>query len=68
MAKPKSKLAQLRRINFLSQKEVAELLNITPMHYSKIERGERGLSLDNAKKLKEIFNVPYIDDLLNDEF
>lgn len=65
MAKPKSKLAQLRRINFFSQREVAEYLGMTQMSYSKIERGERGLSLENAKKLKALFKTSCIDDLLD---
>jgi putative transcriptional regulator len=66
MAKPKSRLEYLRKINFLTQAEVAELLGITPSHYNKVERGDRGLSLNMAKKLKEVFNVNYIDELIEE--
>lgn len=67
MAKPKSKLEQLRRINFMSQGEVASHLGMTQNSYSKIERGERGLSLTNAIKLKKLFNANCIDELLEDD-
>lgn len=67
MAKPKNKLEELRRINFLSQREVAEKLGVTQNFYSLVERGEKGLTLENAKKLKVIFHVDYIDDLFDQE-
>lgn len=67
MAKPKNKLEELRRINFLSQREVAEKLGVTQNSYSLVERGERGLTLEKAMKLKEIFQVQYIDDLFDKE-
>lgn len=66
MAKPKSKLAQLRIVNFLTQKEVADQIGMTSMNYSKIERGVRGLSMQTAVKLKEIFKVSCIDELLDE--
>lgn len=66
MAKPKSKLAQLRIMSFMTQEEVADILGMTAMNYSKIERGVRGLSIKNAMKLKSIFKVDYIEDLLDD--
>lgn len=66
MAKPKSRLEYLRKINFLTQAEVAEMLGVTMSHYNKIERGIRGMSLENAKKLKEIFKVSCIDELLEE--
>ena len=67
MAKPKSNLEKYRRINFLSQGEVASYLGMNLNSYSKIERGERGLSLTNARKLKQLFKVNSIDELLEDE-
>lgn len=67
MAKPKNKLEELRRINFLSQREVAEKLGVTQNFYSLVERGEKGLTLENAKKLKVIFHVDYLDDLFDQE-
>ncbi|WP_340389587.1 helix-turn-helix transcriptional regulator [Paenibacillus sp. FSL E2-0151] len=66
MAIPKTKLEMIRRQNFLSQKEVAEQLNMTSVNYSKIERGERRLTVDVAKQLVKVFNLNYIDDLLDD--
>lgn len=66
MAQPKSKLEYLRKINFLTQGEVAELLGVTQSYYHKIERGKRDLTLQLAKKLKRIFNVKHIDDLLDE--
>ena len=66
MAKPKSKLEYHRKINFMTQAEVAEALGITQSHYHKIERGMRGLSLDMARRLKVLFNVSCIDELLEE--
>lgn len=67
MAKPKTKLEEHRRLNFLNQQEVSVQLGMNQNSYSKIERGERGLSLENAKKLKLIFKLNTIDELLEDE-
>lgn len=64
MAKPKSKLEYLRKINFLTQAEVSASLGITESHYNKIERGVRGLSLNMAIRLKAIFKVDHIEELL----
>lgn len=66
MAVPKSRLEYLRKINFLTQTEVANSLDITQSHYNKIERGDRGLTLKMAAKLKTLFNVDHIDDLLDE--
>lgn len=66
MSIPKSRLEKLRRQNFLSQREVAEMLGVTQNFYSLVERGERGLTLENAKKLKSIFKVKCIDELLEE--
>lgn len=66
MAKPKSKLEYLRKINFLTQAEVAVEIEVTQSHYNKIERGERGLSLNMARKLKPLFKVEHIEDLLEE--
>ncbi|CAM4407256.1 helix-turn-helix domain-containing protein [Paenibacillus xylanexedens] len=66
MATPKTKLEMIRRQMFLSQKEVAEQLDMSSVNYSKIERGERRLTVDVAKQLVQVFNLNYIDDLLDD--
>lgn len=66
MAQPKNKLEALRRMNFLSQREVAEYLGMSYPGYYKIESGQRGLTIEVAKKLKTLFKVNYIDELLDD--
>ncbi|KKO51159.1 helix-turn-helix domain-containing protein [Paenibacillus sp. DMB20] len=67
MAKPKTRIEMIRRQCFLSQKEVASRLEMSPVNYSKIERGERRLTVDVARKLVDLFQLNYIDDLLDDE-
>lgn len=66
MAQPKTRVEYLRKINFLSQKEVAELLGISQQFYHKIEKGTSRITLDMAKELKVIFNLSSIDELLKD--
>jgi transcriptional regulator with XRE-family HTH domain len=66
MAMPKTKIAMIRRQKFLSQKEVATHLKMSVVNYSKIERGERRLTVDVAKQLVDIFKLTYIDELLDD--
>lgn len=66
MAMPKSRLEYLRKINFLTQSEVATCLGITQSHYHKIERGSRAMSIDMAQRLKTVFNVSHIEDLLEE--
>lgn len=67
MAIPKTKIEMLRRQRFLNQKDVAHQLQMSTVNYSKIERGERRLTIDVARKLVGIFNLNYIEDLLDDE-
>jgi DNA-binding XRE family transcriptional regulator len=66
MAQPKSKLEYLRKINFFTQAEVAEQLGVTQSYYHKVERGKRDLTLKLAKRLKDLFKVSSIDDLLDE--
>lgn len=66
MAMPKTRIEMLRRQLFLNQTDVAEELNMTVGNYSKIERGERRLTVDVAKQLVKIFKLKYIDELLDD--
>ena len=66
MAKPKSRLEYLRKINFLSQKEVAENLGISQQLYFKIETGKIRLTVETAAKLKVIFKLNCIDELLEE--
>lgn len=66
MAQPKTKLEYLRKINFMTQNEVAVCLGITQSYYQKIERGARELPMNMARKLKVLFKVSSIDELLDD--
>lgn len=66
MAQPKNKLEALRRMNFMSQREVAEHLGMSSPGYTKIENGQRGMSIEVAKKLKSLYKVNCIDELLDD--
>lgn len=57
----------LREDKDLYQKDIAELLNITQAHYSRIELGIYQLSYENLKKLALFYNtsVDYILGLTN---
>lgn len=41
----------------MTQKEVAEYLNITPAAYQKIEYGERTGKIENWDKLEDLFGI-----------
>lgn len=66
MGIPKSKIAYYRRINFLTQKEVAKYCGISQQYYNKIENGNCRLSIEIAVKLKELFKLSSIDELLGE--
>lgn len=66
MGIPKNKIEYLRRINFLTQKEVAMYCGISQQYYNKIENGNCRLSIDIAVKLKELFKLSSIDELLGE--
>lgn len=53
----KNSLKKLRESNGLTQKEVAEKLNMDVSTFSKIERGLRGLNIDMEKELANLYNV-----------
>lgn len=52
------KIRAARKLNNLSQEEMAEKLQMTPSGYAKIERGENSL---NIEKLQQIANILKID-------
>ena len=56
-------LRELRRKNELTQREVAEHLNVERSTYAYYERGTTEPSLETARKLAGIFNVS-LEDLL----
>lgn len=66
MAKPKNRLEYLRKINFLSQLEVAELLGMSQQFYNKIENGKARLTMDIAKKLKAVYKLEHLDELIDE--
>ena len=50
-------LKVLRKEHKYQQKDVADFLKIRQSAYSMIENGQRGLSIDSAKKLGELYGV-----------
>lgn len=60
--KKENKLKHIRIKEGLSQKEIAELLNIHKNYYSMIETGNRMPSFKLAKKIADLFNTT-IDDI-----
>lgn len=60
------KLKLYREKNNMTQKEVAEILDVEPGTISKYELGLTEPNIESIKKLAEIFNVT-IDELLKDE-
>ena len=57
-------LISLRKLNGLSQEELAEQLNVSRQTLSKYETGESLPDIDRCKQLAEIFGVT-LDDLVN---
>ena len=49
----------------MTQAELAILLGVTVMTISNYERGEREPSIENLKRMSEIFGVP-VDELIAD--
>jgi DNA-binding XRE family transcriptional regulator len=54
------KIARIKK--GLNQLELCKLLNISHSTLSKIENGDKQISLSTAKKISDFFNIP-IDDL-----
>lgn len=59
-------LCQLRKLNGLSQEELAEKVNVSRQTLSKWESGESAPDLERAAALAEVFGVT-LDDLVNYE-
>ena len=62
----KDNLISLRKLNNLSQEELAEKLNISRQTLSKYETGESLPDIEKCKVIAEIFGVS-LDDLVNYE-
>lgn len=54
-------IKKLRIQQSLSQSEVAEKLSISRPTYTQIEKEERDLTVEEAKKLAELFEIPFND-------
>lgn len=50
-------LREVRNANNLTQRQMAEILDISHIHYSKIEQGERKICVDLMIKVIDIFHV-----------
>ena len=61
----RTKLVQLRKDNGLSQLELAEKLNVSRQAVSKWEVGAAVPSMDNFRRLSELYHVP-LDHLVHD--
>ncbi|MGL5312922.1 MAG: helix-turn-helix transcriptional regulator, partial [Peptostreptococcaceae bacterium] len=48
----RKKLRELRKKNNMTQQNIAKELCIDRSHYSRIENGHKGVTLDNALRLK----------------
>ena len=59
----KNKLKELRSLSGLSQKQVAEYLNMSKTGYANWEQGLAEPNIENIKKLCKLFKVT-ADDLL----
>jgi transcriptional regulator with XRE-family HTH domain len=64
---PKTSIEKHRRSIFLNQSDVASDLGMSIVNYSKIERGQRRLTVDVALKLVKIFKLNSIEELLEKE-
>ena len=50
-------LVELRKINHLTQRQVAEILGITQPSYIRYENGKAEPNLENLVKLADVFDV-----------
>ncbi|OZB90053.1 helix-turn-helix domain-containing protein [Paenibacillus sp. XY044] len=61
-----NRITILRLTKGLSQKDMADKLSISQSYYGKLERNPENVSLDVARKIKNILEVSHIDDLLEE--
>lgn len=52
-----NKIKELRKFRNLTQGQLADLINITPTHVSRLERGDRGLNADLIVKIAQALHV-----------
>ena len=53
------RIKELREQMGLTQKLLGERIGISPELIKKLEYGDRGLTLENARSMKKVFQVPY---------
>ena len=53
------RLRELRESRDITQTKIAAMLNLTLAAYSRKEKGTRGFTIDEAKKLSKIFKVTF---------
>ena len=51
-------IRDLRRNQGMTQAQTAEYLGMTGLHYGRLERGERNVSLDQLDRIAGLFSVP----------
>lgn len=51
-------IAYYRRLNDLTQEQLAELMDVSQTHISKMEVASVGISLDKLFQLAEVLNIP----------
>jgi len=61
-----NKILELRKLNNLSQEQLADKMSVTRQTISKWELGETSPDLEQSKKLSKIFNIS-LDELSNNE-
>ena len=52
-------IRQARKAAGLTQEQLAEKLGCTPLHYGRLERGERRTSLDQLALIGTVLHVPF---------
>lgn len=60
-------LQQIRKNKNLTQNEMAELLEISPVYYGMIERGERNPTLELSKAIADLLNKTVDEIFFDDE-
>lgn len=60
-----SNIRKARKAQRLTQEKTAELLGISALHYGRLERGDRRISLDQVARIADVLAVSF-DDLIHD--
>ena len=59
------KIKNLRKERGVTQQQIADLINMHRSNYSKIENGQRDISVNALNKIAKFFNVS-VDNLINE--